>query len=411
MAEQASPTNQDRPLPPLWVLVLLAAVSPLAMNLFVPSMPSIATDLGTSYAGVQLGLSLFLAATAVMQLASGPISDKIGRKPVLIGGLIIFLIGTVICTLASDLTWFLIGRVIQCTSAVGMVLSRAIVRDVYPREKSASMIGYVVMGMAVAPMIGPAMGGWLDGVFGWQSSFVMLGLFGVVSLIVTIVALPETNTGSGRSMAEQAAIWRSLMTNRLFWLYTLVNGLASSVFFSFLGGGPSVSSNFLQQTPFEYGAWFALCALGYAFGNFLSGRFSEQRGIERMIADGAILTLAGPAISLGLFSAGFNEPWALFVPQILVGVGNGMTLPNVNAAAISLRPDAAGAASGLLGALQIGLGALGSVLAGIAVGNAGSPIALGVIMLAFGVSGFIAAMAANRMAMRDLPVEAERDLG
>ncbi|MEM0900651.1 MAG: MFS transporter, partial [Pseudomonadota bacterium] len=133
---------------------MLSACTPLAMNMFVPSMPSIAADLGTSYAAVQLGLSLYLAATAVIPLIAGPISDRYGRRPVLIVGLVIFLVGTVVCTYAETVTAFLTGRLLQTASAAGIVLSRAIVRDVYPREKSASMIGYIVMGMAIAPMIG-----------------------------------------------------------------------------------------------------------------------------------------------------------------------------------------------------------------------------------------------------------------
>lgn len=395
-SENTSSTSAAIRMPALWILVLLSAVSPLAMNMFVPSMPSIAADLGAPYASVQLGLSLFLAMTAVLQLVAGPMSDRLGRRPVIIGGLLIFLLGTALTITATSVTLFLIGRVVQTSAAVGMVLSRAIVRDVYPREKSASMIGYVVMGMAIAPMIGPAIGGYVDNLFGWRASFVLMGVFGLVTLLATVFLLPETNRTQAQSFSQQISTWRALLSSRPFWLLTLASGLASTVFFSFLGGGPSVSSNYLGQSPFEYGLYFSLCAFGYAFGNFLSGRLSENRGIERMMVDGAGLTLLGPVITLGLFSFGYEHPIALFGPLILIGVGNGMTLPNVVAAAVSLRPEAAGAASGLLGALQIGMGAIGSVVAAIIVGEQGSPILLCVQMVTLAAIGYgVTVMAAR----------------
>ena len=372
--------------PAIWILIVLAAVSPLAINIFVPSMPSIAKDLGSSYATVQLGLSLYLLMTAMVSLVVGPISDKIGRKPVILAAFLIFLVGTALCIYAENATMFLAGRVIQTASSAGMVLSRAIVRDVYPREKSASMIGYVVMGMAIAPMIGPAIGGYIDSIAGWRWSFAMLGAFGTLAVVATWVSLPETNSFAGQTASNQLRAYKTILTMPLFWLYTASASLAAAVFFGFLGGGPAVSSVFFEQTPFEYGLYFSLCAIGYASGNGISGRFSESIGVERMMTFGAVTTLLGPVISLCLFLIFANPaPWMMFVPLALVGLGNGMTLPNVTAATISLRPEAAGAASGLLGALQIGGGAVASVIGAIVVGETGSPIALCTLLVVFGV--------------------------
>lgn len=383
--------------PALWILVILAAVSPLAINVFVPSMPSIAEDLGSSYATVQLGLSLYLLVTAMVSLVVGPISDKIGRKPVLLAAFVVFLVGTAMCAFAESAEAFLAGRVIQTASSAGMVLARAIVRDVYPREKSASMLGYVVMGMAVAPMIGPALGGYIDSIAGWRWSFAMLGAFGGLALVATWTSLPETNSFLGQSATNQLRTYKTILTMPIFWLYTASASLAAAVFFGFLGGGPAVSSVFFEQTPFEYGLYFALCSIGYATGNGLSGRFSETVGVERMMTLGAITTLLGPASSLCLFLVFADPaPWMLFVPLSLVGLGNGMTLPNVTAATISLRPEAAGAASGLLGALQIGGGALASVIGAIVVGETGSPVALCTLLTGFGIVALVATIYSAR---------------
>ena len=384
------------PRPALVTLILLAAVSPLAINLFVPSMPSIAADLGAPYATVQLGLSLYLIMMAMLQLVIGPLSDIYGRRPVIYAGLVLFLIGTALCVFSQSATVFLAGRVIQSASVTGMVLSRAIVRDVYPREKAASAMGYMVMGMAVAPMIGPAIGGQIDELFGWRMSFVALGLFGAAAIIAGMISLPETNRYRGTSLRAQVESYRKLGRLPAFWLYALSAGFTSASFFAFLGGGPAVSSVYLGLSPSDYGLYFAFCALGYSIGNFLTGRYSERHGLERMMVEGVVVSLAGPLITIILFSVGIEHPVAFFLPLALVGFGNGMTLPNATAAAISLQPESAGAASGLLGALQIGVGAVASVIAGIIVGTDPQPIPLCLFLLACGFLAIVLTLAAVR---------------
>ncbi len=382
--------------PPLSILVAIAAVSPLAINLFVPSIPRIAEDLSASYATIQLGLSLYLAFMAVIQLVSGPVSDRLGRRPVLLFGLSVFVIGSVMCALAPNAEMFLAGRVVQTTSAVGLMLARTIVRDVYPREKSASMIGYVIMAMAVAPMLAPAIGGLIDELAGWRMVFAMMAAYGILALVMVWIGLPETNTSRGMTTRQQIDTWRLMASLPSFWFLTGATSLSTMVFFAFLGGAPAVSSIHLGQTPLQYGLWFAICPLGYAIGNFLSGRYAERRGVQAMMRDGAIITLICPFISFALFALGFDHPASMFLPLLFVGVGNGVALPNFTAAAISLRPEAAGAASGLLGALQVGGGAVGAATGAIVVGAQGSPIALALLMSGFGIAAMIATAIAIR---------------
>ena len=375
------------PRPALITLVLFAAVSPLAINMFVASMPDIAIDLGASYATIQLGLSLYLFMTAWLQLVIGPLSDVYGRRPVIYTGLALFMVGTLICIFAQSAPWFLAGRIMQSGSAAGMVMSRAIVRDIYPRAKAASAMGYMVMGMAIAPMLGPAIGGVIAELTNWRMIFVALALFGVAALVLGLFNLPETNRFRGTPLRQQIGTYKSLTRLPLFWLYAGISGFASAGFFSFVGGGPAVSAIYLDLSPSTYGLYFMFTALGYSIGNFLTGRYSERHGLERMMIEGAFITIAGPLITIVLFSMGIEHPLAFFLPMALVGFGNGLTLPNATTAAISLKPDAAGAASGLLGAIQIGIGAVASVLAGIVVGAEGLPIPLCILIA---VGSFIA---------------------
>ena len=386
------------PRPALVTLILLAAVSPLAMNLFVPSMPSIAREMNAPYATVQLGLSLYLIMTAAMQLVIGPLSDFFGRRPVIFGGLALFLVGTVMCVMAQSTELFLAGRIIQAASSAGMVLSRTIVRDVYPREKAASAMGLHDHGHGRRP----------DGRAGnRRPDRPVCRLAGFLrragpvrrrrTLTASVLTLPVTNRYRGAPLREQLVSYRALARLPLFWIYACQAGFASAAFFGFLGGGPAVSNAYLGLTPFAYGLYFALCALGYSIGNFLTGRFSERRGVERMMLDGVLVSLTGPLATIVLFSVGIEHPLAFFLPLALVGFGNGLTLPNASAAAIGLKPEAAGAASGLLGAIQIGIGAGASIIAGYIAGKEGLPIPLCMFLAACLVVAVALTLSAIRM--------------
>lgn len=383
--------------PMLATLMIASALSPLAINIFIPSMASIARDLNADGATVGLGLSLYLAATAIIQLIAGPLSDRFGRRPVILGGMALFLLGTALCLIAQDVRLFLVGRVVQAASATGIALSRAIVRDVFSRERAAAMIGYVTMGLAVAPMLGPAIGGVMDTALGWRSVFWLLAVMGVLTTTLLVFDLSETNDDTGKPIAGQFRSYGKLVGASAFWIYVGTSSLTSAVFFAFLGGAPFVAVTILGMTPAGYGLWFMLAATGYIIGNFGTARLSERFGVKTLMVTGAAMTLGATALSLGLIGAGFLSPMTLFGPMLLVGIGNGLALPTATAGGVSVRPEAAGAAAGLLGACQIGLGALSSILAAILATGANGAIGLTALMTGFGLAGLACALAARRV--------------
>ena len=382
--------------PHLVTLIVAAAVGTLALTMFIPSMPGMAEAFGTSYANVQLALSLYLFTTAIVQLACGPLSDLYGRRPVMLWGMVLFTSGTVLCLVAPTIEWLLVGRTIQAASATGLVLARTVIRDLYEREKAASMIGYTVMAMAVAPMVGPWIGGLLDEAMGWRGTFYVLLAIGFGSIALIYFDLRETNRTLGRPFFEQVAAYRALLTDPAYWMFVGAGSFASAVFFGFLGGAPKLADVSLQMSPSQYGAWFAFCAGGYAFGNFLSGRFTERVGLARMIVFGAILSASGPAAIALSFAFGWWTPFALFGWIGLTGIGNGMVLPSNVAGAISVRPDAAGAASGLLGTLQTMTGAIASVAAAWAIGDGTQALPFALVLLSAGLIGLGFAFACMR---------------
>lgn len=357
-------TFLNRATPPhIVTLVMATAVGTLSMNVFLPSLPGMAKFFDTEYAQVQLAVSLYLVATAVLQLFIGPASDRFGRRPVMLICIGLFILGTIAAIFAPTIEFLLASRILQAFSAAGVVLARAIVRDTVEANQAASKLGYITMGMALAPMIGPIIGGLLDEIYGWQSTFVLTLVFGFAALLIVYFDLGETNHNKSPSFASQLQHYPELLRSRRFWGYTFTAAFTSGSFFAFLGGGPYIATEILKLTPSQYGLYFAILSVGYMIGNYTSGRFSGKIGINRMMLAGNLIGGAGMVIAILLFAAGYNHPLSLFGPALFTGMGNGVTLPNANAGIVSIKPHLAGSASGLGGAMQIGGGAALSAVA------------------------------------------------
>jgi DHA1 family bicyclomycin/chloramphenicol resistance-like MFS transporter len=355
----------DRYSPPhIMTLVLATATGALAMNVFVPSLPGMASYFDADYRVAQLAVSLYLAATAVLQLVIGPASDRFGRRPVMLACFAVFLVGTVAAIYAPTIEVLLICRVLQAFAVAGMVLARAIVRDTVGPDEAASRIGYITMGMALAPMLGPVIGGFLDELYGWQATFMLTLLVGSAAFAVIFFDLGETNGNTTPSLTAQFKAYPELARCRRFWGYAVAAAFSSGTFFAFLGGGPYVASEILQLRPSEYGLYFAVLSGGYMFGSYLSGRIARHVGINRMMLFGNIVTFSSMLVALALFGGGFEHAISLFGPAAFMGMGNGMTLPSASSGVVSVRPRLAGSASGLGGTLQIGGGAALAILAG-----------------------------------------------
>jgi DHA1 family bicyclomycin/chloramphenicol resistance-like MFS transporter len=375
----------DRTTPPhIATLILMAGLSALTMNIFLPSLPAMAAWFDAPYALMQLSVALYLALSAALQIVIGPISDRYGRRKVLLWSIILFLIATVGTLLAPTATSFLVFRMAQAVIAAGMVLSRAVVRDMVADAEAASMIGYVTMGMSIVPMIGPVIGGVLDEQIGWQANFGLLLILGLVTLWLVWADLGETATIRRISISQQMAQYPVLLRSQRFWGYVLCAAFASGSFFAYLGGAPFVGTEVFGLSSSGIGAMFALTAIGYAAGNFIAGRFSVRIGMNRMVLFGAVVTVIGMGTLAVLTLAGLHSAYVFFGFTVFVGLGNGMTLPNANAGMLSIRPDLAGTASGLGGSITIGGGAALAALAGALLGAESSEMPL--VLLMFGSS-------------------------
>jgi MFS transporter, DHA1 family, multidrug resistance protein len=385
--------------PPLWVLVVMSAVGPFALNAFAPSLPNLADAFDSDYGTAQLALTLYLFSVAGGQLIYGPLSDRFGRRPVLLWGLALGCAGSFLCLVAPTMTTLLVGRIAQgIGSCAGLVLSRAIVRDIYPRDASASILGYVTMGMVMMPMVAPGIGGLLDQNFGWRASFVAMLAFALFGLWASYRHSPETHH-TRHARLDFVSVLRgsgALLRSRAFLGYTVSVSFNSIQFFGFLAAGPYLVVTVLGGSPAEYGLWFAFCAASYAVGNFSAGRWSKTLGLDRMARIGNTIGLFPGAMAL--YAAFFVDLQiaAFFVPFFLLGFTNGMVQPNLIAGAVSVNPALAGSASGLVGCIQTSAGAVSTLIMGHTQDGTMLPLAL-----LFGVCG-IGALCSHVMAVRAL---------
>ena len=372
--------NRSTP-PHILTLILLASISALTMNIFLPSLPNIASELNSSTSILGLSVGIYLASSAVLQLIIGPFSDQFGRRPLILWSLIIFCISTLATVFVTNTAQFLILRIFQAISAGCMVLARAIVRDTTESiEKAGSKIAYVTMGMALVPMVGPAIGGLLDYQYGWEASFWLLFILGLVILIISFFDVGETLSDHNQSFLQQISTYPSLLRSKRFWGYCLSSAFVSGAFFSYLGGAPFVGNEVFGLEPKDLGFWFGAPAIGYVLGNFLSGRFSTKIGLDKMIFLGVTTALFGVSISLTISLLDHGSVLSFFGLMTLVGLGNGMSIPNATAAMMSINPKLAGTAAGLGSAIMIGGGAGLSAIANFILIPGSSEIPLIMLM-------------------------------
>lgn len=361
-------------------LVLMAGIAAMNMSAFLPSLPGMAIYFDTEYEVMQLSVSLYLAVNALLQLFIGPIADRFGRRITTLTCLSVFVVATIGCIFATSVEVFLFFRMLQGVVAVGIVLSRAIVRDIVPQNEAASMIGYVTMGMALVPMVAPMIGGALDAAFDWHATFIFLLAGGVGVLALCWADQGETSLGSQMKFRDQFREYPELLKSKRFWGYVFSAAFASGSFFAFLGGAPWVASNVYGLSSFEAGIGFGAPAIGYAVGNGLSGRFSVRFGVNWMVRTGAAIAVIGLSAATILAIAGLDNAYIFFGCCTFVGLGNGMVIPNASAGMLSVRPHLAGTASGLGSFFMIGGGAALSVIAGIVLKFGGGSLPLLLLM-------------------------------
>lgn len=386
------PRLSTRALLPL--LVVFTAVGPVALNLPLPAVPGLAREFAVDPGVIQLTITLYLAGMAGAQLFLGPLSDRFGRRPVLIGSFAVAAVMSLAAAFVTSAAMLIVARVLQSFGAsAGQVISRAVIRDVFDRDNAASMIGWVTMAMVLAPMLAPTLGGLIIENFGWRWVFAVTFVMAGGAALLGLLRLPETRAvASAPSFAQLLRDAGLLLRDRIFVGYLLVGALSSVTFFALIGGAPHVVISVMGESSTTYGLWFMVNASGYMLGNAVCGRFASRLGSDRLIRMGSVTMAAGATVQFAIAWTGYmTHPAMLFLPQAVIAFANGLQLPGAVAGAVGVRPEVAGSASGLVGFSQMGLGAVTAQLAGMGVGYWMSPVPMTALIL-FGAWGTMAAL-------------------
>ncbi|MEM8814578.1 MAG: multidrug effflux MFS transporter [Pseudomonadota bacterium] len=367
-ADRRSPACQELARSPLFLLtlVLVTALGPLAMSSFVPAIPAIQRDFAVTGAIAQLTLTVSILTMAVASLGYGSLADRFGRRPVLLGGITLGVIGSVLCAVGPTIEAVIAGRALQAAGAsVGFVLARVIVRDVYGDERSASVLAYVTAAMTLAPMLGPIMGGYLIDSVGWRAVFVSVAVVAACLLAVVAVRLPETRPAAGNgTTAPIGSGYVRVLRNAAYVKFLAYATMSQAAFFGFIAGAPYIMSEILGYPATVYGLYFFMVPFGYFIGSLIAGRYAERLSHERLTLAGAVAGLAACALGWFWTAGAAFEPLSLFLPAALLAVASGVALPGAQAGMLAAAGRHSGAGSGLFSFIQLITSAIAAQLVG-----------------------------------------------
>jgi DHA1 family bicyclomycin/chloramphenicol resistance-like MFS transporter len=383
--------------PPVVLLMTMILPGVLAINVYVPALPEITRVFDASQAEVQLTLTVFLVAFGISQLVMGPLSDRYGRRPVMLGGGALYVAANVVCALAFSMEALLVGRVLQAIGAcVGSVITRAIVRDAWGRDRSAGMMGLITLAISIGAAIAPIAGGLLAGQFGWSAGFWFLAVLGAIPLVVGIYRLPETNRYVGRPLGVVRIVsdLGRLVAYPPYLGYCASVGAMNGMFFVFIGTAPFIMIDVIGMRPDTFGVFMLVMVAGSLIGAAAVARYGARPWGARLLTAGTALSLVG---GVALAVIGYAAPpstLGIVAPLFLIGLGNGGMMPMAGARAVALAPRLAGTASAGFGAIQLAGGAIGTVVAGLLPYAQQGP--MGVAMVCFAIVGLAATLMAAR---------------
>jgi DHA1 family bicyclomycin/chloramphenicol resistance-like MFS transporter len=376
----------------IWILGLLGAFGPMSVDMYLPALPAIGDDLVASTGSVQLTLSAFFVGFALGQLAYGPLSDRFGRRPMLISGIGLYVVTSAMCALSPDIESLIGYRLLHALGGgAGTVVARAVVRDHFDTDQGARVLSFMMLVTGVAPLLAPIAGGYVLKWLGWRAIFWLLSGFGALALMTVVIALPESNPPERRARSRLLGVFTgyvAVIRSAPALGSILSGGAAFAGMFAYISGTPFVYIELFGVAPEHYGYLFGLNIVGMMIGAFLNGRLVVRYGAPRLMAIGTVLAAVSGAILVVTAWSGAGGLIGIVIPLLFYLASLSVIGANAIARAAANFPERAGAVAALFGATQFGLGAV----AGSAVGQLhdGSPVPMAAVIAACGVLSLLA---------------------
>ena len=380
---------------PFALIVAITACGTLGMHLIIPALPETAQALRVSPAAIQLSITLYLIGLAVGQLVYGPISDRFGRRPVLLVGLALFTLAGIATTVAPNAWLLVVARILQSIGAcAGLVLGRAIVRDSATPDRAAAQLAMLTLVMSAAPAIAPVLGGYATAWFGWRAAFALLAIVGGVTLVLAVLLLPETSAVQSSSRASMLLGSLRLLRSRAFRGYIVGGACTTTSFYAFMAASPFILVDLLHEPTERVGLYYLLLMAGVAAGSLTANRVAGRIRPAVALRVANWIAILGAACFMAADLSGVLTVLTVIAPVVVFMVGAGMASPFALSGAVSVNTHAIGAASGLYGFTQMAYGALCTIV--VEVWRPGSVFTVAVVLLGSAVLGQVALSLAVR---------------
>ncbi|RMD63273.1 MAG: Bcr/CflA family efflux MFS transporter [Alphaproteobacteria bacterium] len=350
------------------LLTALTALGQFASNIYLPALPAVARSLSVDMGRVQMTFTAFLAAFAFAQLMYGPLSDRFGRRPVLIFGILLYIAGSILCALAPAIGFLIAARILQAIgAAAGIVIARAVVRDVFDGPDLARVLALITIVFALVPGLTPLVGGILQDAFGWRAIFLATVALGLLVIAATALRLPESNLHPLPALrfGEAFSGYGAILKDPVFARYAVSSAFIIGAMSAFFAGSPAVYIETLGISATEYGFYPPLAVSGFIIGGAITRRLVRRVSYERITITGLAIMLVGASVMIGLPLVGLLHKHGLNLAIVIYVTGLGVFMPTAVAAALERFSDRAGSASAMVGFLQMAAGALSTAIVGV----------------------------------------------